>query len=413
MLERLEPHAFELTRPAIAVLVFCAFMNFFSRGVSETFAVFLLPVTGELGWTRSTYGTVYFAYMATIGLSAPFIGMIFDRFGARPVYTAGVCLFGTGFLLASRMEVLWQAILGLGIMTGIGISATGMTVASGLVSGWFERRITLANSLAYTGIPLGMVVVVPLTQVLIEATDWRTAYQVLGIVSLCMVPVIWLLPWTTMGAGASHIQKREVPRKFGLKPEVLRHPAFWGLFATLFLASVTIWSVMLQMVAYLVSIGFDPLVAAIGYGAVGALSVVGLICFGWASDRFGQRNTMTIGSLMSALGIVLLWRLQVSQGLGVMVAFVLVFGTSMGSRGPAVSALVAKLYPESVAAVYGATSIGLGLGGAVGAWLSGVLFDWTGGYNAGFSLSIATALAGISLVWLIKPLSAGRWPDRD
>ncbi len=217
MLERLSPHAFELTRPAIAVLVFCAFMNFFSRGVSETFAVFLLPVTGELGWTRSTYGTVYFAYMATIGLSAPIIGMIFDRFGPRPVYTAGVCLFGTGFLLASRMEVLWQAILGLGIMTGIGISATGMTVASGLVSRWFERRITLANSLAYTGIPLGMLVVVPLTQVLIEATDWRTAYQVLGIVSLSVVPVIWLLPWTTMGAGASYIQKREVPRKFGLK----------------------------------------------------------------------------------------------------------------------------------------------------------------------------------------------------
>jgi predicted MFS family arabinose efflux permease len=89
------------------------------------------------------------------------------------------------------MEHLWQAILGLGIMTGIGISATGMTVASGLVSRWFAHRITLANALAYTGIPLGMVVIVPLTQVLIEATDWRTAYGVLGWASLAMVAVIW------------------------------------------------------------------------------------------------------------------------------------------------------------------------------------------------------------------------------
>ncbi|QDG74885.1 MFS transporter [Labrenzia sp. PHM005] len=413
MLQRSVPHTREMTRAAIAVLVFCAAMNFFSRGVSETFAVFLLPVTSDLGWSRSTYGTIYFAYMATIGLSAPLIGMIFDRFGPRPVYTAGVCLFGAGFLLASFMEALWQAILGLGIMTGIGISATGMTVASGLVSRWFERRITLANALAYTGIPAGMVVIVPLTQILIEATDWRTAYGVLGYASLAMVPVIWLLPWRAMGTGADHIQSRKTPRSFGLSPAILRHPAFWGLFATLFLASVTVWSVMLQAVAYFVAVGFSPIVAASAYGAVGAMSVVGLVSFGWASDRFGQRNSVTVGYILSALGVAMLWHLQEERSLVTLVGFVVVFGAAMGSRGPAVSALVARLYPENVAAIYGATTIGLGLGGAFGGWLSGVLYDHTGDYGAGFALSIATSLIGITLFWCIKPLSVGRWTERD
>jgi len=337
--------------------------------------------------------------------------MIFDRFGPRPVYTSGVCLFGIGFLLASSMDALWQAILGLGIMTGIGISATGMTVASGLVSRWFARRITLANALAYTGIPLGMVVIVPLTQILIEATHWRTAYAVLGYASLAFVPVIWFLPWAAMGAGADHIPKRQAPRGFSLKAEVLRHPAFWGLFATLFLASVTVWSVMLQAIAFLISAGFTPVVAAFGYGAVGAMSVVGLVSFGWASDRFGQRNAVTVGYILSAAGVALLWHLQDQANVVTLAGFVVVFGVAMGSRGPAVSALVARLYPDSVAAIYGATTIGLGLGGAVGGWLSSALYDWTGDYGAGFALSIATSLLGITLFWTIKPLSTGSWPE--
>lgn len=401
----------EMTRLAVSVLVFCAVMNFISRGVSETFAVFLLPVTEDLGWSRSAYGTVYFAYMATIGLSAPLIGLLSDRHGARGIYAAGFAVLGAGFLLASGMDSLWQAMLGLGIMAGAGISATGMTVASGLVSRWFERRITLANALAYTGIPLGMVAIVPMTQVLIEITGWRIAYGVLAGTCLGLAPMILLFPWGTMGRGAAHIQKRAVRRGNVFRSGVLRHGAFWGLFGTLFLASVTVWSIMLQLIAYLVSIGFDPLAAASAYGAVGAMSVLGLVVSGWASDRFGQRNIVTLGCVLSALGIAMLWQLEAAPGLAGLAAFVLLFGLAMGSRGPAVSAMVSRLYPNDVAAIYGATAIGLGLGGAAGGWLSSALYDLTGSYAAGFALAGATSIVGMSLFWIIKPLSQGRWPD--
>jgi len=401
----------ELSRAGLSIVAFCAAMNFVSRGFSETFAVFLLPVTGDLGWSRSTYGAVYFTYMATIGLSAPLIGTVLDRLGPRPVYVAGFCLFGSGFFVASVMEHQWQAVAGLGVMTGMGISATGMTAASGLVSRWFERRITLANALAYTGIPLGMVVLVPATQLLIEAADWRTAYLTLALASFCLAPAILFLPWRRISAGAAHVRPRPASAGSALSSGVLRHTAFWGLFATLFLASVTVWSVMLQAVAYLVSVGFDPLVAASAYGAVGAMSVAGLVIFGWASDRFGHRNVVSLGHLLSAAGVGLLWRLETDPAALWLVLFVIVFGGAMGSRGPAVSALVARLYPGNVSAVYGAATIGLGLGGAAGGWLASLLFDLTGSYGAGFAMSMTTSLIGIAVFWMIRPLATGAWPE--
>jgi len=403
----------EMTRFSIGVLAFCAVMNFFSRGFSENFAIFLLPVTEDLGWNRSAFGSIYFVYMVAHGFSAPAIGMLFDRYGPKLSYLSGLVLFGTGLLIASQMNSIWEAMLGLGVMLGVAVSATGMPAASGLVSRWFTRRITFANAIAFAGMPAGLIVLSPAIHLLIEATDWRSAYGVLGRVIWCLVPIVLFLPWKRIagGAGNNAFSGHERPRF--IETAVWRDVPFWGLFGTYFIASATSWSIMLQTVAYLVSVGFDPLLAATAYGAVGSMSVVGIIASGWACDRFGQRNVVTLGYAGTVLGILFLWLLGVSPGIVGLVAFVVMFGTSMGTRAPAVSALVAKLYPKNVAAVYGGVTIGLGLGGAVGGWASGSLYDLTGGYETGFALAMITSAIGSSLFWLIGPLSAGRWPTSE
>ncbi len=89
--------------------------------------------------------------------------------------------------------------------------------------------------------------------------------------------------------------------------------------------------------------------------------------------------------------------------------FLLGFGGGMGSRGPIVSSLVARLFPGQVGAVFGAIMIGLGLGGALGAWLGGWLHETTGGYLAGFGAAIVLMLLGVAQFWLIEELRTGRW----
>ena len=92
-----------------------------------------------------------------------------------------------------------------------------------------------------------------------------------------------------------------------------------------------------------------------------------------------------------------------------LVLFLLGFGGGMGSRGPVVSSLTAKLFPGQVGAVFGAIMIGMGLGGAFGSWVAGWLYEVTGGYAWGFGVAVAAMLVGMAQFWLIEELATGRW----
>jgi len=402
----------ELAGMALGAVALCFGMNMLARGLGESFALFLLPVTAELGWSRSAFSSVYAVYMIANGLAAPFAGALFDRHGARAVYVPALLLFGLGLLIASEMTEVWQAMIGPGLMVGMGVAGTGMAVGAGLISRWFRKDVTLAMAFAYAGLSVGMITVAPLVQMLIEAEGWRAAYRWMGLGLLAVVPVLALsLPWRRLSSGRPGW---DAPiRSATLLPPraILKDATFWGLFLSFFLTSVATWGVMLQTVAYLVERGVAPLAAATTYGAVGALSVLGMVGTGWLADRHGRRPVVTASYTLSILGVVILWALPEDPPLVALGAFVLVFGITMGARGPIFSSLTARLYPERVGAVYGAITIGFGLGSATGGFLSGLLHDLTGGYQAVFLTSIVAAALACTPFWLLSPLATGRRPE--
>jgi len=107
---------------ALVVLVICFVFNMLGRGVGDTYVTFLLPLETEFGWSRSELSSVYSIYMVANGLSAPFVGVLFDRWGPRLVYLLGVGCLGLGYflravsrscgnftcVLASRVESVFQ-----------------------------------------------------------------------------------------------------------------------------------------------------------------------------------------------------------------------------------------------------------------------------------------------------------------
>ena len=166
-----EEHAGRRFLATLLVLTFV--MNMIARGVTETFAVFLLPVQQGLGVTRAEITLTYSVFMLAYGAFAPFAGQLIDRFGARATYGFGLTSLGCGYVLAGSATELWQYLLAAGFLSGLGSASLGMIAASALLSRWFTSRIGTIVSIPYAAIGAGMLILPPLTQLMLASTDWR------------------------------------------------------------------------------------------------------------------------------------------------------------------------------------------------------------------------------------------------
>jgi MFS family permease len=396
---------------AAAVLATCFAMNLLARGASETFAVFLLPLEQEFQSSRSQLTGIYSVFMLVHGIAAPVMGSVFDRYGPRISYGVGLACFALAYLLAARAQSLWQLTLSLGALVGIGAAALSMVTASGLIARWFRGRLGTAMGLAYAGYGVGVMLLVPASQMLIARHGWRDAYNVLGIALLLCVPVFLALPWTRWSAGrdARATASAGAWRTPWTLRAAARDGAFWGLFAVFFFTAAAIYSTTVQAVVYLVDTGFTALQAATAFGAIGVLSTAGMGSAGWLADRIGRRRSVAISFSLTIAGVIMLMALSRAPGLWLLGTAVFCFGLSAGSRGPVISTLAAELFPGGgLGAIFGAVTLGMGMGAALGSWASGALFDVTGNYLAGFLFATATAALGLAQFWLVPALRSGR-----
>jgi len=390
-----------------------AFLAMLARGVPETFAVFLLPVQKGLGVSRADITLTYSVYMLAYGLSGPLAGQLIDRFGARLSYGFGLASLGISYFLAGFATELWQYLLTVGLLGGLGAASLGMIVASALLSRWFTSRIGSIISLPYAAIGAGMLLLPLLTQVLLQVYDWRVTHMILGAGVLLTLPLVMLLPLGRMTAGSQEWRTlRRAAASGATRPWTIggavRTSAFWGLFVAYFFTSVAAYSVLPHSVAYLIERGFEPLTAASAFGFTGMLSAFGIIGVGWLSDRFGRRQTATLTYLSTIVGIVALSLVTAFPSLLLVYAFVFFFGLMQGARGPIIVAMVAQLFRGGVGAVYGTLSVAQGIGAGVGSWGSGLLYELTGSYIASFMLAICGAVVGLSSFWVVRSLREER-----
>jgi len=410
-LSREASDAAQLQRTALAVLAICFLLNVLGRGIGDTYSVFLKPLEAEFGWSRSSLTSVYSLYLLVGGFAAPFVGMAFDRVGPRWAYSSGLVVLGGAFLLAGSLDRLWQFYLLVGVSVGIGVSATGMVPSSALLSRWFRARLSTALGIAYSGFGVGSVVFVPLAQLLIDRIHWDGAYRVLGAILLLAAAVVALgLPWRRLSAGNPAYYRGDARR--GADEEggwtlrrAIRSRMYWALAQAFFCTSVAMFVILVQLVVFLIDVGFAPLSAATAVGFVGMLSAISVMSSGVLSDRFGVRQTVSASFVGTATGMVMLIALEAMPSTALLVAFVLVFGLCMGVRGPIISSVSAKHFAgPRVATIYGTIYATNALGAACGSLLGGVLHDLTDGYRSGFLCSLGFILLAAAPFWTVKAL---------
>ena len=394
------------------IVGFCLIMAAVGRGMGETYAVFLLPLSTDLGWQRAGVASVFAAFITSMGLFSPLSGHLFDRFGARFVYMTGIACLGAGYYLAGELTTLWQFYLCLGVLNGFGAALIWQVPAQSLISRWFDKHLATAISFAYAGYGFGLLALAPVAQLLIDARGWRVAYQDFGVVFLVLLPIVAMIPWKRIEQGAPGNPRRtRAGRAEGgySLGEALKTRVFWAMFFIYFMTSMAIFGVSVQSVAYLVERGFDDLEAAGAFGIAGMLSFAGMFLTGAAADRFGRSLVATISYMLTIIGVCGLALLQIFPEKYLVFAWVIPYGLSMGARGPIITTLQATLFHgRGLGAIYGMTIMGQGVGAGISAWGGGLIFDLTGGYNLTFAISIGSALICIALFWLVPEVRHGR-----
>jgi len=391
---------------ALNVLALCFTLALVGRGLGESFTVFLKPIAQDFGWDRAQIISAYSLTWLSGGLMSPFIGRLFDRSGPRMVYAVGLALLGGAFLAASHADQLWQFQLSIGLCVGIGIAFIGNVPNSILLGRWFGPRLPTAMAVVYSATGAGVLVLLPTSQILIDHVGWRGAYQIFGIIALGLLVPLLLLPWRLFSTGSPHVVKKTDPEFVDhgwTLLSAMRHHAFWALFATFFFTAIGMYAISAQIVAYLIDAGFPPLQAATAWGFSGVVLLFGMLGVTQLDRIIGRRPSVLISYAISIIGIGLLWLLKSYPNYWLLGAFVVTFGSMIGSRGPLLTATAMNIFRgERVGTIYGTISIGSGLGSAFGSWSGGLIHDWTHSYNLLIVFSLVAVVLGM-IPFLVVP----------
>jgi predicted MFS family arabinose efflux permease len=390
------------------VIAVCFLLNMLGRGIGDSYAVFLLPLEREFGWSRSQLTSVYSVYLLVSGFMAPLIGLLFDRAGPRWVYGVGVACVGSAFFLAGSLGELWQFYVLIGAVVGAGSSMTGMVPASALLSRWFRGRLARAIGITFSGSGLGLVTFVPIAQALQDHYGWRHAYQVLGTGILVLLPAVaFLLPWRRIAAGMEPDSRVAGTAKQGdwTVRSAMRTRIYWGMVQAFFFTALGMFSVFIQLVAFLVASGFSAFTAAFAFGVCGMLSAGSVMGSGFLVERFGTMRTVMTAFVGSATGVALLLLVSRYPSLPLLAVFVLIFGMSLGVRGPIISSICTRHFAGSrVATIYGTVFAANSIGAATGSLIGGVLHDLTGGYTMVFVFSLCSIALASAPFWSVPAL---------
>jgi MFS family permease len=384
-------------------------------GLFFSFSVFFVPLIEEFRWSRGLTAGAMSVSAVVQGLCAPLAGMVSDRFGSRPVIVGGVVALAGASMLASTIHAPWHLYLYTGVLSALGIVAVGWVPTGLLLSRWFHARRGRMAGIAFSGMGFGVFVIGPITQWLIATTSWRTASFLLGLATLILLFPLVLWGIRDPGSGRpSSSGSPDPPADTSPAPparsrpdvtlgDALRSRAFWALFAAYFFTPLAVFPVATHAVAFTVDHGHPAMLAAAAFGAMGLMSSVGRVGFGFAADRFGGPAAATLSYACTAGGTAALLALEVMPGAGWLVIFSILFGLGFGARGPIITAMATERFGgPRFGVIYGVLNLGNGVAGAIGPWFGGVVHDVTGSYRVAFLAAMAFCACGSTCFWLAR-----------
>jgi MFS family permease len=390
--------------------------------VRTAFSLFFPPILDEFGWERGmTAGAFSFGFLISAALS-PCVGRLMDRQGPRVVIEMGVGLMAVGLMLAPLVRQPWHLYATLGVLVGGGANCLGYTGQSLFLPNWFVHRRGLAMSVAFSGVGVGAILVLPWLQTLIGRAGWRVACWALGILVLVLLAPLNLL-----------LLRR--PEDLGLKPDgdcsldtgtadgltsnvvdaawvavdwtlgrAIRTARFWWIAGGYFCGMFAWYAVQVHQTQYVVEIGFSTTHAAWALGGVSLVGIPGQIALGYVSDRIGREWVWTVGSL----GFVFCYLALLGLGREPTPMLLVLMVVAQGMLGYGLTSVIGAIPAEIFqgpyyGTIFGTLMLAAIVGGATGPWLTGVLHDATGSYTLAFGTAIGCSVLSAGAIWRAGP----------
>lgn len=385
------------------------------------FSLFFPPIISEFGWERGvTAGAFSFGFVVS-GFVSPLIGRLMDRAGPRAVMELGVALMGGGMLLAPLTSQPWHLYVTIGVMVGAGSVCLGYSGQSLFLPNWFIRKRGFAIGIAFAGVGIGSVTLLPWVQHLIEQTGWRTACTVMGLLILIVLAPINLF-----------LRKR--PEDIGLQPDGDGAPAegaakpvsnivdpawagtdwtlkralatarFWWIALGYFCGLYIWYAVQVHQTKFLLDIGFSANVAVWALGVVSLLGIPGQILLGHLSDRVGREWVWAISCAGFAICFAALMALKFQPSLWLIYLMVFTQGALGYGLTSVMGAVVFEIFQgRHQGGIFGTIMLAALAGGAAGPWLTGLLYDRAGDYTLAFAIAIFVSGLSAVAIWQAAP----------
>jgi MFS family permease len=385
------------------IVLSCFFINLLVGGtVFFSFTAFFEPIQREFGWS---YAQVSFASSLRgleMGIFAPVVGFLVDRFGSRKLLLGGSFIIGLGLLTLSFTQSLTMFYMSF-LLIALGAGGCTSVVTMAAVAGWFQKNIGLALGISASGFGASGLIV-PLIVDLIDRFGWRLTLIISGIGMWAISMPLSIVVRSRSSRegdlfeGKSECQPTSV--EVSLR-DAIKMKSFLFLNIVEIVRMTAVTSVTVHLMPYLSSLGFTRSTGGIVAAWIPLASIIGRFGFGWMGDRFDKRYALSATFLIMGAGLIIF---SLVRDIWMVILFVLLFspgfGGSMVLRGAIVRDYFGKnSFGKMIGIIMGSASVG----GIIGPTLAGYAFDHVGSYAGVWRALSVTCLSAVALMVWIKP----------
>ena len=389
--------------------------------VTRAFSLLFPPIREEFGWAFGLTAGAFAVGTLVSTVAAPFLGGLMDRHGPRRVVLLGAMVVSSGFLLAMLVGTPGHLYLTLGLLVGGGSVTFGYTAHALFLPNWFVRRRGFAMGLAFSGVGVGSIILLPWIERVVLATGWRSACLVMAllVLALGLLNLLQRLRPEDMGVTPDGDRTADVwPRpdsRASIVDEVwvsvdwtlrqgMETARFWWIALGFLTSSFAWYGMQVHQTQYLMEVGFLPATAAGALGLVAFAGIAGQITVGHLSDRIGREWAWSVGSA----GFVLSYAALLLMDAQPMVGWLYVMIAAQGFLGYGLTAVYGTIPAEifegrHYGTIFGTLSVASGVGAALGPWVMGELHDLTGDYVSAFSIAMGCSVLSAAAIWFAAP----------